>query len=258
MEYLIEMKNITKSFGEVVALDNINFGVGYNEIVGLLGDNGAGKSTLIKILNGYNTIDSGEIYFKGRKLQDYSVAKARKIGIETVYQERALSDQQTLWSNIFMGREIFNKFGFLNIREMKKETSVLMRDMMGFTSSVFSVDSIVENMSGGERQGVAIARALFFNSDLIILDEPTMSLSLSETKKVIGFIKEIKKAGKSCIFIDHNIYHIYPVVERICVMDRGKIAGEFSKENISMQSLIEKMFLVAKTGKINNEQIEDS
>ena len=113
------MVNIRKSFGEVVALDQINFEVEYNEVVGLLGDNGAGKSTLIKILTGYHSPDRGEMYFKGKRVEDFSVAKARELGIETVYQEKALADQQSLWRNIFMGRETMNNAGFLDIKEMK-------------------------------------------------------------------------------------------------------------------------------------------
>lgn len=107
-------------------------------------------------------------------------------------------------------------------------------------------------MSGGERQGVAIARALYFEAELIILDEPTMSLSLSETKKVLDFVEQIKKAGKSCIFIDHNIYHVYPVADRIVILDRGRIAGQFLKKDISLDELTEKLYMVARTGKVTN------
>jgi simple sugar transport system ATP-binding protein len=251
VEYLVQMIDIHKSFGEIVALDQINFEVGYNEVVGLLGDNGAGKSTLIKILTGYHSPDKGEMYFKGKKVEDFSVAKARDLGIETVYQEKALADQQSLWRNIFMGRETINNAGFLGIKEMKAETSKVMVELMGFTSIAVSPDSVVKTMSGGERQGVAIARALYFEAELIILDEPTMSLSLSETKKVLEFVEQIKKAGKSCIFIDHNVYHVYPVADRIVVLDRGHIAGQFLKKDISLEDLVERLYLVARTGKLN-------
>jgi len=251
VEYLVQMIDIHKSFGEIVALDQINFEVGYNEVVGLLGDNGAGKSTLIKILTGYHSPDKGEMYFKGKKVEDFSVAKARDLGIETVYQEKALADQQSLWRNIFMGRETINNAGFLGIKEMKAETSKVMVELMGFTSTAVSPDSVVKTMSGGERQGVAIARALYFEAELIILDEPTMSLSLSETKKVLEFVEQITKAGKSCIFIDHNVYHVYPVADRIVILDRGHIAGQFLKKDISLEDLVERLYLVARTGKLN-------
>ena len=251
MEYLVQMIDIHKSFGEIVALDQINFEVGYNEVVGLLGDNGAGKSTLIKILTGYHSPDKGEMYFKGKKVEDFSVAKARDLGIETVYQEKALADQQSLWRNIFMGRETINNAGFLGIKKMKDETSKVMVELMGFTSTAVSPDSVVKTMSGGERQGVAIARALYFEAELIILDEPTMSLSLSETKKVLEFVEQITKAGKSCIFIDHNVYHVYPVADRIVILDRGHIAGQFLKKDIPLEELVERLYLVARTGKLN-------
>lgn len=258
MEYLVRMVNIHKSFGGVVALAGIDFEVEYNEVVGLLGDNGAGKSTLIKILTGFHSPDKGEIYFKGKKIKEYSVAKARELGIQTVYQEKALADQQTLWRNIFMGREMANRLGFLDVKRMQEETLRAMRELIGLTAAGITPDSVVKTLSGGERQGVAIGRALYFEAELIILDEPTMSLSLSETRKVLDFVGQIKKAGKSSIFIDHNVYHVYPVVDRIVILDRGKIAGQFRKKDISLEKLIDKLYLVAKTGEINKAEINMS
>jgi len=254
MDNLLQMINISKTFGEVKALRNIHFHVGYNEIVGLVGDNGAGKSTLIKMMTGYHQPDpdGGEFYLKGKKVAGWSVEKARAYGIETVYQERALADLQPLWRNIFMGREITNRFGMLDVKKMRQETSNLMLNTMGFTSAAVSADSVVKTMSGGERQGVAITRALYFKAELIILDEPTMGLSLSETKKCLEFVADIKKAGKSCIFIDHNIFHVYPVVDRIVVLDRGTIAGQFSKDQISLDELMSRLYRVAQTGKLDN------
>lgn len=248
---LVQMVQIHKSFGEVTALNGVSFEVGYNEIVGLVGDNGAGKSTLIKILTGVHAPDKGEIYFKGKKIEHYSAEKARELGIETVYQEKALGEQQTLWRNIFMGREITNRMGFIQVEEEKKETLRLLREMMGFTSAGLGPDSIVKKLSGGEKQGVAIGRALYFEADLIILDEPTVALSLSETKKVLDFVNAIKEQGKSCIFITHNIYHVYPVADRFVVLDRGRTVGEFKKKDIPLEDLIDKLYLVARTGKLS-------
>ncbi|GAP05367.1 MAG TPA: sugar ABC transporter ATP-binding protein [Anaerolinea thermolimosa] len=253
MDYFLQMRNISKTFGEVKALRNVNFEVGTNEIVGLLGDNGAGKSTLIKIIMGYHRPDpGGEIILKGKKVEDWSVEKARSYGIEAVYQERALADLQPLWRNIFMGREITNRFGVLDVKKMREETDRLMRTTMGFTSAAISADSLVRNMSGGERQGVAITRALYFQAEMIILDEPTMGLSLSETKKCLEFVEDIKKAGKCCIFIDHNIYHVYPVADRIVVIDRGMVAGQFYKNQVSLEELTARLYLVAQTGRLNS------
>ena len=251
MDYILEMKNISKRFGEVQALRQVDFAVARNEVVGLVGDNGAGKSTLIKIVTGYYRPDNGEIYFDQEKLENLSVAKARQLGIETVYQERALADLQTLWRNIFMGRELTTRFGFLNIKEMKRETEKLMIESMGFTSSAVAPDSVVGTFSGGEKQGVAIVRALHFDAKLIILDEPTMGLSLSETRKLLEFVRGIKKAGKSCIFIDHNVFHVYSVADRIVVLDRGAVAGEFLTRDITLDNLMEKMYRVAQTGSLD-------
>jgi simple sugar transport system ATP-binding protein len=248
MDYILEMRNVSKRFGEVQALREVDFAVARNEIVGLVGDNGAGKSTLIKIVTGYHQPDSGEVYFKGRKLENLSVAEARDLGIETVYQERALADLQSLWRNIFMGRELVSHFGLLDVKGMEDETRKLMVGSMGFTSSAVTPESIIQTFSGGEKQGVAIVRALYFEAELIILDEPTMGLSLSETRKLLDFVQAIKEAGKSCIFIDHNVFHVHSVADRIVVLDRGRKAGEFLTKDITLDELMEKMYRVAQTG----------
>ena len=249
MADLVRIRNISKTFGEVAALRNVEFEVGSNEIVGLLGDNGAGKSTLVKILTGYHQADpGGELYWKDQKIDHLSVAKARDLGIEVVYQERALADLQSLWRNIFMGRELCNRWGILDIEGMRSTTQRLMSTQMGFTSSAITPDSVVGTFSGGERQGVAITRALHFQAELIILDEPTMGLSVTETKKCLEFVMGIKQAGKSAIFIDHNIFHVHPVADRIVVLDRGTVAGQFMKDQVSLDQLIDMLSLVARTG----------
>jgi simple sugar transport system ATP-binding protein len=246
--YRLELRHIFKSFGEVQSLRDINFQVGMNEVVGLLGDNGAGKSTLIKIITGYHQPDSGEILFKGQPVEHLSVPLARRLGVETVYQERALADQQNLWRNIFMGRELTGRFGFLNIKRMQQETERLMRSELGFTSLAVSPESQIMSFSGGEKQGVAIVRALYFQAELIILDEPTMGLALSETRKLLNFVRDIRRAGKSAVFIDHNVFHVYEVADRIVLLDRGSVAGEFRREDISLNDLLDKMQHVAETG----------
>lgn len=249
-KYRLELRHVSKSFGEVKALEDINFRLGRNEVVGLLGDNGAGKSTLIKIITGYHQPTSGEIYFNGRKVDHLTVPKARELGVETVYQERALAELQTLWRNIFLGREMTTSMGFLDIQAMRDETHRLMSESMGFTSHAVSPDSRVGKYSGGEKQGVAIVRALFFNADIVVLDEPTMGLSLKESAKLISFVNGIKQAGKSAIFIDHNILHVHNVADRVVVIDRGKLAGEFETKNIGLKELMDKMVQVAETGSL--------
>jgi simple sugar transport system ATP-binding protein len=248
MVYRLEMRNISKSFAEVEALRNVDFHLDQNEVVGLLGDNGAGKSTLIKIITGYYQPTSGELFFNGGKVENLTVPRARKLGIETVYQERALAELQSLWRNIFLGRELTNRYGLLDVPRMKEETHRLMVQSMGFTSAAVSPDSKVRTFSGGEKQGVAIVRALYFNADIIILDEPTMGLSLKETQKLLNFVRGIRDAGKSAIFIDHNIVHVYAVADRVVVIDRGKVAGEFLTKDISLEDLMNNMINVAETG----------
>ncbi len=248
---VIQLKSVSKTFGEVRSLSEVNIEIYPGEIVGLLGDNGAGKSTLVKTIMGFHRPDEGgEIWFKGEKITDWNVAKARDLGIETIYQERALCELQPIWRNMFMGREIKNKLGRLDVKKMKSEATRLMSEHMGFTSTAVHPDNAVLTMSGGEKQGVAITRALYFDAELVILDEPTVGLSLSETKKTLDFIQNIKKSGRSAIFIDHNIFHIYPAVDRMIVLDRGKVAGNYKKSDITMDELIESMYRVARTGSI--------
>lgn len=250
-QYKMELKNITKHFGEVESLRGVDFHVESGEIVGLLGDNGAGKSTLIKIITGYHQPTSGEIYFDGQRVENLTVPYARELGVETVYQERALADQQTLWRNIFIGRELTTRFGFMDVKKMREETHKLMLGSMGFTSTAVTPDSVVKTFSGGEKQGVAIVRALYFDAEIIILDEPTMGLALSETRKLLQFVEQAREQNKSVIFIDHNIFHVYEVADRIVVLDRGRVAGQFMTKDISLNDLMDKMYRVAHTGKID-------
>ena len=247
-DYRLELRNVSKSFGEVEALRDVNFKLGRNEVVGLLGDNGAGKSTLIKILTGYHKPTAGELLFDGEAVHDLTVPKARALGVETVYQERALAELQTLWRNIFLGRELSTKLGFLKVNDMKQETHRLMVQSMGFTSLAVNPESVIRTFSGGEKQGVAITRALYFDADIIILDEPTMGLSLKETRRLLEFVRGIKTAGKSAVFIDHNVFHVYAVADRVVVLDRGTVAGEFETADITLDDLMDKMYQIAETG----------
>ena len=249
-ESLLSLRRISKHFGSVSVLHGIDLDIGSNEIVALVGDNGAGKSTLIKIIVGLYSPSAGEVWFKGERRTEHSVRRSRELGIETVYQERALADQQALWRNMFAGREIANHLGFIDVTQQRAETERLLRHQMGFTSEAITVDSEVHSLSGGEKQGVAIGRALYFDADLIILDEPTMGLSLKETSRVLEFVREIRRSGKSAIFIDHNIFHVYDVSDRFVILDRGRIAGDFRKEELDQEELMRKMLLLATTGSI--------
>lgn len=249
---LVKMINIHKSFGTVIALKGVNFEIGHNEVVGLLGDNGAGKSTLVKILMGVYPPTGGEIYVRGKKidLHEYSAKKAHELRIETVYQEKALGERQSMWRNIFLGRQITNFMGFINVNKEKEETNKIMKNLIGFRGGGVSADTRVSKLSGGERQGVAISRAMYFEADLIILDEPTLALSILEVKKVLNFIRKIKEAGKACIYITHNIPDVYEVSDRFVLIDRGEIISEDKKDDFSLTDLTDKMvgIVAAKTG----------
>jgi simple sugar transport system ATP-binding protein len=244
----LELRHVSKSFGGVSVLEDVNFHLDVGEVVGLLGDNGAGKSTLIKIITGVHRADAGEVRFNDARVDDLSVQKARALGVETVYQERALAEQQPLWRNIFMGRPLSGPLGFLRVGDMRRTTEELMGESMGFTSAALTPNTSVMGLSGGERQGLAIVRALHFQADIIILDEPTMGLSLKETEKLIHFVEGIRAAGKSAVFIDHNIFHVYAVADRIVVLDRGRVAGEFPTSRYSLEELMDIMREVASTG----------
>ncbi len=238
-DFIIEMKNIKKSFGKVQALRGVDFHVSRNEIVGLLGDNGAGKSTLIKILVGYYQPDDGEVYFEGRKVNFKSPWQSRQLGIETVYQDLALVNLMPLWRNFFLGREIIRKIGPFSWIERRKMKRIVIDAMNDVGISVRNPDETVAFMSGGERQAVAIARAIYFGAKLLILDEPTAALSVGETKKVLQHIEEAKKRGISVIFITHNIYHVYEVADRLVLLERGEKVGDYLKKDVTPQYIMD-------------------
>ena len=233
---LVRMVNIHKWFGKVYALKGVDFTVNKAEVVGLVGDNGAGKSTLIKILSGVYKPDRGEIYFEGRRVSFASPADARRLGIETVYQDQALAPDLSILRNIFMGRELTTSFGFLDLRKMMIESRKAL-ETLGLR--VRSPTETVGILSGGERQGVAIARALYFKAKLVILDEPTAALSIKETQKVLDFVKRLKEEGISVIFITHNLYHVYEVADRFVVLFRGTKVADVPKSQTSIDMLSE-------------------
>ena len=238
-EYLVEMRGIKKSFGRVQALKGVDFHVKRQEIVGLLGDNGAGKSTLIKILVGYHQPDEGEIYFEGKKVFFRSPWDSRKVGIETVYQDLALVNLMPIWRNFFLGREIIRRIGpvkVLDVRKMKKIAREVLKDVGIF---IRSPDETVAFLSGGERQAVAIARAIHFGAKLLILDEPTAALSVGETRKVLEHILEAKKQGISVIFITHNIYHVYEVADRLVLLEKGEKIGDYDKKAVTPEKVMD-------------------
>ena len=231
MQQIIELEKVTKRFGGITALNQASLSVKKGEVVGLIGDNGAGKSTLIKTLVGVHSPDDGIIKIHGEKVSNWNALKARESGIETVFQDRALCPQQSIVWNIFMGKELKYPFGFVREKEQVKEANRLIREI-GFTSKLINAESPVGNLSGGERQGVAIARAIYNNAELIILDEPTNNLSLNETQKVFDFVLNVKKSNRSVLFIGHNIYHVYDISDRFVILDRGEVVHQLDKKDI--------------------------
>src|SRR5688572_14512517 len=226
-EELIRMENINKSYGRVRALEQVNLTVHQKEIVGLLGDNGAGKSTLIKVLSGAIPMTTGDIYIRGKKVSIRSTTDAIANGIETIYQDSALVTQLSIARNLFLGREPVKGPRFLNRMDhaVMEDVARTLLAKVGISKQIPPTTPI-GSLSGGERQAVAIARAMHFDSDLIILDEPTNNLGVAETQGVLSFVRSARDSGHSCIFIAHNIHHVFQVVDRIVVMRRGKVVAD--------------------------------
>ncbi len=232
MSNIVELKDVTKKFAGVTALKDVNLSVQKGEVVGLIGDNGAGKSTLIKTLVGVHAPDSGSIEIQGELVEKWNALRAREAGIETVFQDKALCPQQSIVWNIFMGKELTYPFGFVRQKEQIEIANRLIREI-GFTSELIDAESPVGNLSGGERQGVAIARAIYNEAELIVLDEPTNNLSLNETQKVFDFIANVKETGRSVLFIGHNIYHVYDISDRFVILDRGEVIHKLEKREVA-------------------------
>src|SRR5439155_5696462 len=240
-QFIVQLEKVDKFFGAVHALRDIDIAIGRNEIVGLIGDNGAGKSTLIKVMTGVLAPTSGRIFIRDREvnLSEFSVRMAHDLSIETVYQDRSLADKQPLWRNFFVGRQITDRFGFIDIKKEKRIADEILKDIIGFRGVGITVESTVSNLSGGERQGIAIGRAMHYNADLIVLDEPTAALGVAEVRKVIDFVRRIKSSGRACIYIEHNLAHVHEVADRLVVLDRGRIVSEISPKQMSVMELTE-------------------
>lgn len=234
---LVEMRNIHKWYRKVHAVNGVSFTVNRAEITGLIGDNGAGKSTLIKVLSGYHRPNEGEIFIEGEKVKINSPSDARALGIETVYQEQALVDSMSVARNFYMGREPVKFAGFLNKQKMNECIKIL--HCIGL--SIKSPDLLVRSLSGGEKQGAAIGRAMYFKAKLVLLDEPTRALSVKEVRTVLNFVKELKEANISAIFITHTLHHVYAVADRFLIMEKGELVKDIKKDAISVEELTESL-----------------
>lgn len=226
-EPLLEVRNLSKHFGAIRAMDDVSMKIHPGEVVALAGDNGAGKTTMIKTISGVFRPTAGEIFLKGKPVSFDTPQEAREQGIETIYQDLALADNLSIGANIFLGREPMTKaFGFLPVLDRKKMADAARDTMALLDFHVSRLDAPVSNFSGGQRQAVAIGRAVHWNAQILIMDEPTAALGVPEQRKVISLIHQLKAQGRGIIFISHNLQDIFAVSDRIVVMRRGIIAGE--------------------------------
>jgi simple sugar transport system ATP-binding protein len=232
---IYRITGISKSFGHVEALKNVDMSIFRGEIIGLVGDNGAGKSTLIKILSGIYTPNSGTIEYEGvvRKITSYR--DSQELGIATIYQDRALVDSVSIYRNIFMGNEIIKPTGVLDKRKMRKEANRVLRESISI--GIMSPNQVVGDLSGGQKQAVAIARAIYFRARLLLLDEPTNALSVKESQQVMSFVKNLRVEGVSSIFVTHNLLHVYSIADRFTILSHGEKVGDFDKKDITIERL---------------------
>jgi simple sugar transport system ATP-binding protein len=230
---IYEARNISKRYGNVQALNNLTFHIGQREVVGLLGDNGAGKSTMIKMMSGIVRPDSGEILVDGKPTTIASRTDSEAVGIETIYQDIALVDPMSITRNIFMGREITNAFGFMRHKQMEG----LAVDVLASAVHISGIDDPEKEvgfLSGGQKQAVAIARAVYFKRRILLLDEPTSALSVRETERLLDYVARLKEDDVSSVLVTHNLYHAFMVCDRFVVMSHGTKVFEANKQDTSI------------------------
>jgi len=240
---LLELRDISKQYGPISALKNIDFYIGQREIVGLLGDNGAGKSTLIKLMSGIVQADRGEILANGKQVQLNSRRDSENLGIETIYQDAALVDTMSITRNIFMGREITNRLGFMRHKEMR-DTAVDVLEGTVHIGGIESPRKLVGELSGGQKQAVAIARAVYFKRLILLLDEPTSALAVRATEKLFEHIRKLTEEGVSSVLVTHNLYHAFQVCDRFVVMSHGKITLNVLKQDTTIEELTQHVIKV--------------
>lgn len=233
---LLELRGINKQYGHVQALTDVAFHIGPNEIVGLLGDNGAGKSTLVRIMSGIEFPDTGEILRDGGPVTIGSRKDSERLGIETIYQDSALVGSASIMRNFFAGRELTLGLGILDTRRMNAIVMDVLVNMVRI-AGINSPDILVEALSGGQRQAVAIARAVYFKTAMLLLDEPTSALSVRETAKLLEHLGQLKREGVSAVFITHNLYHAYESCDRFTILSRGRVINSVAKVDTSIREL---------------------
>jgi D-xylose transport system ATP-binding protein len=232
---LVEMRNIRVSFGGVHAVDGVSVDLYPGEVVGLVGGNGAGKSTLIRVLSGAHTADEGEIRINGEKVSITNPRDAKTYGIETIYQTLALAENVDAAANMFLGREITTRVGSLDDAAMESAT----REVMGRLNPKFKNFKVpVKSLSGGQRQSVAIARAVHFNAKILIMDEPTAALGPAETAQVRELVAQLKDEGIGIFLISHDIHDVFDLADRISVMLQGKLVGTVDKTKVTKDEVL--------------------
>jgi simple sugar transport system ATP-binding protein len=233
---LFELLGISKQYGHVQALDGVDFHVERGEVVGLLGDNGAGKSTLVRIMSGIEIPDAGRFMRDGQDVKVQSRKDSERIGIETIYQDAALVGGLSIMRNFFAGRELTTPLGLLDVKRMNAVVmDVLLNEVR--IAGIDSPELPVEALSGGQRQAVAIARAVHFKTEMLILDEPTSALSVRETEKVLAHVAGLKHDGVAAVLITHNLYHAYEVCDRFVVLSRGKVVLNVPRAETAVREL---------------------
>jgi D-xylose transport system ATP-binding protein len=233
----LELRGVSKSFGVVQALSDVDFEVRAGEVMALVGDNGAGKSTLIKSVAGIHPIDSGQIVFEGREVHISGPTDAAKLGIEVVYQDLALCDNLDVVQNMYLGRELHDWFQRLNEPAMEQKTLETMRSLS--VTTLRSVRQRVASLSGGQRQSVAVARAVMWNSKVVILDEPTAALGVAQTRQVLDLIKRLREQGLAVVLISHNLVDVFEVADRITVLRLGRNVGVYERAKTTQEEIVE-------------------
>jgi simple sugar transport system ATP-binding protein len=251
--HLLEVENVSKYFGSVVALKDICADVNAGEVTCILGDNGAGKSTLIKILSGVHPHDEGHVLVEGQEIHFSSPRDARSAGIATVYQDLAMVPLMSIWRNFFLGDEPTKGVGPLRRFDLSLAKRVVREQMLEMGIDIRDPDQPVGTLSGGERQAVAIARAVYFGAKVLILDEPTSALGVKQSGVVLRYVAQARDRGLGVIFITHNPNHAYPVGDRFVVLNRGKLLGKWERGEISRDELVKMMAGGAELDELTHE-----
>ena len=248
---LVEMRDIRVSFGGVHAVDRVSVDLRPGEVVGLVGGNGAGKSTLMRVLSGAHPADSGEIRVNGTPVTIHNPRDAKALGIETIYQTLALADNVDAAANVFLGRELRTRLGNLDDAAMESAT----RKVMGRLNPRFrNFKSPVKSLSGGQRQSIAIARAIHFNAQVLIMDEPTAALGPAETAQVRELVAQLKSEGLGIFLISHDIHDVYDLSDRITVMLQGKLVGTVDKTSVTKDDVLGMIIMGKKPGQISEQE----